>query len=176
MRFLGSPRGMSQPQCSMCELWLLPPVASYFKRGQKIAAFGVEMEEQGMKRSKCACSISKCDSPCVPCGDVMLLPICRCAPQIVVIRLYGSISISGWRLWQGWHSLGWHPPPVVSAGCDAWHALSMSFCSLATFPRDGAHLCPTLHGVQHLDLPSLLQPHPSRPHAAEVVLPHCLFT
>lgn len=49
-------------------------------------------------------------------------------------------------------------------------------CSLATYPRDGAHLCPTLRGVQHHNLPSLLQPHPSRPHAVEVVLPHCLLT
>lgn len=52
----------------------------------------------------------------------------------------------------------------------------MSPCSLATYPRDGAHLCPTLHGVQHHDSPSLLQPRASRPHAAEVVLAHCLLT
>lgn len=49
-------------------------------------------------------------------------------------------------------------------------------CSLAIYPRNGARLCPTLHGVQHHDFPCLLHPHLSRPHAAGVVLAHCLLT
>lgn len=84
MRFLGTPRGMSQLQCRMCELWLLPSVAFYFKGGQKIAAFGMEMEEQEMRRGKCACSSFKVWFILVaedtPFGNVMLLPFCRCAP------------------------------------------------------------------------------------------------
>lgn len=99
MSFLGSPRGMSQLQCRMCELWLLPPVASYFERGEKKnAAFGMEMEEHG-GRGKCACLSFKVWFTLVakgtPYGSVVLLPICRCAPKTVVTQLYGSISISG---------------------------------------------------------------------------------
>lgn len=153
--------------------WLLT-----LKEGKKkiIAAFGMEMEEQGMGRGKCACLSFQVWFTLVakgtPYGNVVLLPICRCAPEIVVTQLYGSISISDWR--HSWHSLGWHPPPVVPAGCAAWCALSMSPCPSATHPRDGVHLCPTLHGAQHHDLPPLLQPHPSRPHAVGAVLAHCL--
>lgn len=89
MRFLSPPRGLSQLRCRMCELWLLPPVASYFERGQKIAAFGMEMEEQRTGRGKCAYLnfqvLFTLVAKGTPCGDVELLPICRCAPKIVVI-------------------------------------------------------------------------------------------
>lgn len=107
----------------MCELWLFPPVASYFKRGQKIAAFGMEMEEQGMGKGECACSSFRMWFTLVAMGT----------PRDAAARLQVcSLNCANSVVWQHQHfwleavaelaQPGLAPTTCVPAGCASWCA------------------------------------------------------